>query len=131
MIPFYKVALCVLVTVILCLILSKQGKEYGLLLSLFVSCAVLVVFAAYLQPIIAFLTRVRILGQLNTEAMQILLKSLGICLITELVSLICQDAGNQTMSKSLKMLGTSVVIWIALPLFEQLLDLVEKILGEI
>lgn len=131
MVSFYKIALGVIIAIILCLILSKQGKDYAMLLSVFVCSAILTVLAAYLQPIISFFTRVRVLGQLNADAVQILLKSVGICLVTELVSLICLDGGNQAMSKSLKMLGTSVVVWISLPLFEQLLDLIENILGEI
>ena len=131
MISFYKAALCVLVAVILCLVLNRQGKEFTMLLSILVCSMVFLIMAGYLQPILSFSTRLRALGQVNSETFQILLKCTGIGLLGELVAVICQDSGNNSLSKSLNLLSTSVIIWLALPLFEQLLNLVEKILGEI
>ena len=131
MISFYKAAICVLVTVILCLVLNRQGREFALLLSILVCSMIFLIMASYLQPILSFFTRLRTLGQVNSETFQILLKCTGIGLLGELVAVICQDSGNNSLSKSLNILSTSVIIWLALPLFEQLLNLVEKILGEI
>jgi hypothetical protein len=52
-------------------------------------------------------------------------------LIGELAGLICSDAGNAALAKSIQILTTAVILWLSIPLFESLLDLVQAILGEL
>jgi hypothetical protein len=42
--------------------------------------------------------------------------------------MICSDAGNASLGKSVQLLGSSVVLYLALPVFRALIELVQGIL---
>ena len=86
---------------------------------------------SYLKPIVDFLKSLQVLGQLNWEMVQILLKTVGIGLITEITALICTDMGNASLGKSLQILSVAVILWLSLPLFQRLLDLLDAVLGAV
>ena len=118
-----------MLTVVLGIALGKQSKEISLILSIVVCVMVLLAAAAYLQPVMEFVKRLQTIGQLDEQYGQILLKSVGIGLVTEFAVLICNDAGNTALGKSLQIAATVMVLWISLPLMESLLTLIEKIMG--
>ena len=85
----------------------------------------------YLQPVLDFLRHVEKLTALNNDMIEILLKVTGIGIITEITNLVCKDAGNESMGKSMQLLGTAVVLYLSIPMFYSLIELLQKILGEL
>lgn len=120
----------VLLGVVLTLTLSKRGEEIGLLVTITVCCMVGTLAISYLEPAMELIGQLQSIGQIDNEILQILLKAVGIGLVTELASMICTDAGKASMGKALQMLGTAVILWLSLPLMTQLLELLQDILGE-
>lgn len=128
---FWQAAAGALVAVVLWLILSRQGHDFALLLSLLACCMVLTVMGRYLEPVLDLVRRLEQLGNLQPEWISVMLKGVGIGLIVELASLICADAGNTSMGKAVQFLGTSVILWLAIPLVNGLLDLITQVLGDV
>lgn len=128
---FFQGAAAVLLAAILVPTLGKQGKEMGLLLTMAVCAMVCVVAMAYLEPVVELVERLQEETGLDGEMLRILLKSVGIGLTGEIASLICADSGNAALGKALQMLSGAVILWLAIPLINGLLELVEKILGEV
>lgn len=128
---FLQAAAGVLLTVILVLALGKEGKQTALLLVLAVCAMVCVLALGYLSPVVDFMKKVSELGGLNNEMLGILLKVVGIGLIGEIASLICTDSGNASLGKVLQILSAAVILRLALPLLEQLITLLERVLGEV
>lgn len=128
---FLQAAAAVLLTVILGLILSKHGKETGLLLTILVCCMVGAIAIHYLQPVIALMKTLQESSELDFGMFEILLKVVGIGFIAEVAGLVCTDAGNGALGKTLQMLAAAVILWMAIPLLERLLELVTAILGEV
>lgn len=126
---FLKAAAGVIVAVVLCIVLSRSGKDFSLLLSLLVCCTVIGIGIYYLESVFAFFDKLQAVGNLDGDKISIVLKATGIGLLSEVTNLICVDAGYGTLGKSLKVLATAVVLWLALPLLESLLDLLDIILG--
>lgn len=124
---FLKAVATVLITAILCLVLSKKEKDFSLLLSLVASCVVLFAGFSYLKPIISLVRRFAQLGQLNTDMLAVLLKAVGVTLLAEITDLVCKDAGNNTLGKALQILATAAVLWISIPLLNEFIDLMENI----
>lgn len=118
-----------MLTVVLGIAVGKQSKDIALVLTMAVCCMVLFAASAYLQPVMDFVQRLQTIGQLEDGYGQILLKAVGIGLITEFAVLICNDSGNSALGKALQIAATVVVLWISLPLMESLLDLIERIMG--
>lgn len=125
---FVKITAGVLISAVLGMILSNQKKELALLLSLAAVTMGLLASLGFLRPVIAFIKQLQRTAQLDMELFAILLKAVGITLLAELVGLICTDAGNVALGKVLQILASTVILWLSIPLFEQLLKLIENIL---
>lgn len=128
---FWQAAAGALVAIVLWLILSRQGRDYALLLSLLVCCMILTVMGRYLEPVLDLVKRLQVLGNLQPEWISVMLKAVGIGLVVELASLICSDAGNASVGKAIQFLGTSVILWLSIPLINGLLDLITQVLGDV
>lgn len=125
---FIKATGGVLIAVILYLVLSKQGKELSILLTIAVCSMIATAAADCIQPVIDFIQRLQLLGQMDTDLLEMLLRSVGIGVLSEVTALICTDAGNASMGKVLQILGCTVILGMAVPLFSSLLSLIEEIL---
>lgn len=125
---FLKLAAGTLVSLILYLILLKQGKDISGLLTTAVCCMLAVGAMEYITPVIVFIDRLQEISGLDSTILQIILRTVGISILAEITSVICQDAGNAALGKSLQILAGAVVLWLSIPLFNQLLDLVEELL---
>lgn len=128
---FLQAAAAVMVAVVMWLVLSKQSKEYALILSIGVCCLVLLVMFRFLEPVLDLLSQLQTLGNLQPEWLSTMLKAVGIGLVVEIGMLICTDAGNAALGKTLQILGTIAVLWLSIPLMNSLIQLLEQILGEI
>lgn len=125
---FLKSAAGVLTALILWLCLNKSSRELSVLLTLTV-CSMLVTAAmTVFQPVVDFLDRLRQLGNMESTYFSILMKVVGIGMLSEICSILCRDAGNETLSKTLQLLTSGVVLWLSIPVFEKLLSLLESVL---
>ncbi len=125
---FIKAAAIALVAVILSLILAKQNKDISVLLTIAVCSIIVITAMQYFHPIIDFFRKLKVIGQLDPELFAILLKAAGIGLLSEIAGMICTDSGNGALAKTLHILATAVIIWISLPLLNNLLLLIENVL---
>lgn len=128
---FLKAAAAVLVTVVLYLVISKRDKDISFMLTTVVCCMVIAGALQYLEPVFSFVEKLETLAGLDPDFFQVLLKSVGIGLIAEISALICTDVGNAALGKSLQIMATAVILWLSLPLFNSLIDLMLNILGEV
>ena len=126
---FLQAAAGVMAATVLWIILSKQGKEYALLLSLGACALVLLAVFQFFQPVVELLQQLQNLGDLQPEWLSVMLKALGIGLVVEMSSLICADAGNAALGKTMQILGAVAVLWLSIPLINSLIELLQEILG--
>ena len=126
---YLKACGAVLIGVILILIIGKNSKDLALVLAATVCVMVALTAMEYIRPVLEFLTKLEDLGNLDHSMIRILLKVAGIGLITEICSLVCADSGNTSVGKVMKLLGGSVMIWLSLPLYTILIELLQRILG--
>lgn len=121
----------VLISVILYHTIPAERKELSLLLCITACCLVCISALSYLQPVIDFLEHLQTVGTLDTQMLEILLRTVGIGLLSEITTLICKDFGNGTLGKSIQFLATAVTLWLALPVFYELLELIESVLSAV
>lgn len=119
----------ILITVIVSLILNKNSKEYSILLVICVCSTVAILSLHYYEQIFDFVQQLQEYGNLNNEMLIIILKATGTALLTEITVLICQDSGNSALGKVVQMLSSAVIIYLCIPMFSKLLELVDTILG--
>lgn len=127
---FLQTCGAVLLAVVL-ILMQKNQQEMGTLLSLAVCCMAAVIALGYLSPVIDFLGTLETLGSLDSDMVKVLLKAAGIGILSEIACLVCNDAGNASLGKAVQLLGTAVILWLSLPLFTALVELLQSILGEV
>lgn len=131
MTSFFQAAGVVLLSVVLIMSIRSQGKDIGLLLSIFICVTLGCLIIGYLKPVVAFLEQLQSIGSLNDEMLAVLLKVAGIAFVSEIAALVCADAGNAAMGKALQFLSVAVILYLSLPMLSKLLELVENILGNL
>ncbi len=129
--PFWKAATLALIAGVLSLTLKNQDKEYAVLLSIAACLMVTAITVTYLNPVFAFLKELETLGDLRGDMLAILVKALGVGLASEIASMICTDAGNASLTKAIQFLGGAVILYLSVPMFSALMDLIQKIVGEL
>ena len=129
--PFWKAAALALIAAVLSLTLKNQDKEYALLLSVAACLMVTAITVTYLKPVFAFLKELETLGDLRGDMLANLIKALGVGLASEIASMICTDAGNASLTKAIQLLGGAVILYLSIPMFSTLIDLIQKIVGEL
>lgn len=128
---FVKSVAGILITVLATLILSKKEKDFSILLVICVCCMIAAVSLGYLKEIIQFIRVLQQKGNLDSDLIGVLLKSVGIGILTEITCMICTDSGNSALGKVIQFLSSSVILWLSIPLFTQLLELIESVLGAV
>ena len=128
---FLKATAGVLIGLILWLCVSKQGKDISVLLTMAICAMVFTAAMAFLQPVIRFLNKLQSVGKLDVELVSVILKVVGIGMISEICALICKDAGNESLGKVLQLFASIAVLWMSIPVFEKLLSLLDTILGTV
>lgn len=119
-----------MIAVVLILTIRRQNGEMALILSVMTCCMLLIAGLKLLQPVFAFLRRLQNIGQLDADMTAILLKSVGISLLSEIAGLICKDSGNEATGKALGVICTAAILYLALPVFDALLTILESVLVE-
>lgn len=126
---FLKAVAGILTALILWLSLDKHGKDFSILLTLAVCAMIITVAMSFLQPVVDFINKIQTIGNLDNDLLAVILKVVGIGLIAEISTLICKDAGNESMGKALQILASVVIVWMSIPVFEKLLSLLDNLLG--
>ena len=119
-----SIGVLAVVAVIVALTLRPKNAEIALMLT--IACAVLILLAVLSQAgqIIGTVNSIVAAAQINTGYIAILLKVVGICLLTEFAVNTCRDAGCQSLAGNVSLAGKLVVTVTALPLYTDILNTV-------
>ena len=101
------------------------------MLAIAICATVSIAVLHFIEPLIDLIDSLEKLGNLNSQMIQILLRSVGIGFLAEITSLICTDSGSAAMGKTLQILGSVVILWLSIPLFNEMIDLIKEILQTI
>ena len=122
---FLQAAALAMVGAVLALVVQKQAKEISILMVIACSAVILALAAWFLEPVVDFVTELRLLGQLDGATVTILLKTAGVGL---LAGAVCEDAGEGTLAKMVRLCGSAAALYLALPLFTSVLDMIGDML---
>lgn len=125
---FIKAVLCALIALILYLTIEKQSKEIAIVLGIISCIMICSCTIIFLQPIITFINYLQDIGNIDVEYIDVILRCVGIGILAEIVTPICVDAGNASLGKTLQLTAGVSVLWLGLPIFSKLIELIEDIL---
>lgn len=128
---FWKAIVLALVSALLGLQLNGIAREYVLLVSLAATIILFTAIHTFLEPVIAFFSRLAELSSLDNGSLLILVKAFGISITGEMACSLCSDTGNSALAKTVQMLTGAAILYLSLPVFSSLLDLLQNILGNL
>lgn len=128
---FLKITAGVLLSVVLILTVGKWERDIAAVLGIAVCCITAIAAITVLQPVVDFLYELEISTDLQGYNLGMLMKVVGIGLIAELVTAICQDSGNSSLGKQVQLLASIVILKLSLPMMQTLMDLIENLLGDL
>ncbi len=110
------------------LLVRVTGREFGVLVTLAVCAMILWGAVEFLQPVTEFLRTLRRLARLEGDALGLLFKAAGIGLVAQLAGLLCADGGESALAKALELLASAAILWLSIPMLEEILGLLQDIL---
>ena len=128
---FWKAAAGVLTAVILWININKSNKDISLLMTLCVSAMAIIAATGLLQPVVSFIKKLQRTSGLDVDLVSVVLKVVGVGVITDISAMVCKDAGNESLGRTLQFVSTATVLMVSVPVFERLLTLLDKILGTV
>lgn len=117
-----------LIGMILAVLFRQHKPEYAPLISLAAGLAVVFLLLGQLEPIFSQMEEILQQAEIGTEYIAVLLKSLGICYITQLAADTCRDAGESAIASKMELAGKITVLTLAVPYFTGMLQTVGELI---
>lgn len=128
---FWRMLAAALVSVVLTLALDRQSRDFSLLVTVAVCCMIGAAAVKFLNPVMEYMGQLEALGDLREDLLLSLLKIFGIGMSGEMAASVCNDAGNSSLGKGLRFLSNAAILYLSIPIFSSLTDLLVQILGDV
>lgn len=116
------------VAAVMAVSLRQTKPEYAMLVALAAGIFITYKIFSDLVPIMAQMESIVASSPVSGEYAQILFKSLGICMLTQIACDACKDAGEGAIAAKIEMAGRVCVLAVSLPLFTQVLSIVYSLM---
>lgn len=108
--------------------LQKSAPVFPLLLGLAAGTGILLLTLSIASPIVSFLHRAGETIPLSGVYWTPMWKCLAIAALERFGTALCKDAGQASAAEAIQIAGTTAALYAALPLLEEFLSLLEKLL---
>ncbi len=125
-----QIAALAMVACVIILLLKQYKPEYAAVAGI---AAGLFIFVLILEKLIWGIGAIQDLisqAGMHSGYMTILLKVLGISLLTQFAANTCKDAGQSALASQVELAGKILILVLALPLFEAVTQLVSAIIKQ-
>ncbi len=120
--------LCLLVTVI-AKIIERDNREIAAVVILLCSGYVVLSVLGDVKEVLALSGSLFDKAGIDESYLKIILKSLGICFVTQLAVDICRDNGENALGSQLELAGKLALLVVAMPLFSAVIAIIDALLG--
>lgn len=124
------VSVCALsvAAVIIALTLKPKNAEIAVMLGLCVSVVIMFALFSNIAQITDKISEITAASGIGTGYIAILLKVIGICLVTEFTANVCRDSGSTSLAGTVTLTGKILVTIAALPLYSDILNVVLELI---
>ena len=117
-----------LIGAILSILLRNSKPEFSMLIPVVVSFTVLACAMPYLIRITEELSRMASSAGINSSYMRIVIKVIGISYLVCITAELCKDAGENAIAAKIELGGKLIILAMAIPIINSLLNLVKEII---
>ena len=116
-----------LISAILFVVIKKYSPEYMIFAEIGSVLLVFLLLYPYIKDIIDFYYEYADYGGVDNSYLKIVLKSIGIALLTQFTSDICKDSGQSALAGKIEFAGKLLIAVLALPLAKSLIEVALKV----
>ena len=124
-----KLIAAALICCALNLLLRKQAPELTLALCAVVCALCFLTVLPFFSPVLAFVRRLEEITGLSQAVFAPLFKTAAIGLLSQLAGTLCRDSGQQALGQTIEICSGFLCIYLALPLLEMVLSLLQTMIG--
>ncbi len=117
-----KIFILAIVISFVCMIIRHYKPEYALVCQLAGIVVLVIYMLSSFENILSSFKDLMFSGSLDSSFLDVLLKALGISIVTDIVSSICRDSGNNTMANVTDLVGKTIIVGMTLPILKKLTD---------
>ena len=125
----FAIAVFCITATVLALVLRQYRPEFAIFVSLACSVAVVLYVARGIGQVMEELELLFSNTLLSEELIQVVLKCLGVCILTELAGQTCRDAGENAIGAKIELAGKVTLVVVSIPLFQQLINVAGTLLN--
>ena len=118
-----------LVATAVCTLLRQYRPEFAIPVSLAAGVLILVLLLPDIESIMDEFSSFSAAGVISGEYLEVLIKSLGICFVTQIACDTCEDAGERAISSKIELAGRLAVLAASIPLFRQVIAIVRGLIS--
>lgn len=120
----FSICVFAVVAVIMMVTLRPRNSEIALMLVISCSIIILMMILSQVSSITQTVNQIIAVSGVSTSYIVILLKVIGICIITEFAVNTCKDAGSQTLASNVSLAGKIMITVTSLPMYSDILNTV-------
>ena len=124
-----QIAGIAIIATFLVAILRQQRPEQAMAVGLIAGIGILVLVLSQLTPLLDSVRTMLEAASLSSEYGQVLFKSIGVCLLTQIASDTCKDAGEAALAAKTELAGKITLLLMALPLFQKVIELAASLIN--
>lgn len=124
-----KLIAAALICCALSLLLRKQAPELTLALCAVVCALCFLTVLPFFSPVLAFVRRLEEITGLSQAVFVPLFKTAAIGLLSQFAGTLCRDSGQQALGQTIEICSGFLCIYLALPLLEMVLSLLQTMIG--
>lgn len=126
----YSVIALGLVATAICILLKQYQPEYALFVSIICGVIIFGVVIDNLLPTFSLMADLMVKAQIKSSYVEAIVKTLGVCYITQLVTDSCKDAGQNAIASKVELASKVYIVLLALPLFEDLITITFSLINK-
>lgn len=124
-----SVCAAAVISAIFTLIIKKYNGELALVLGICACTAILLWTIAQFSQAFGHISELAKSGGVNQEYFSVVIKTVGICVLTEFAYNCCKDAGQNALASNTLLAGKIMAAAAVMPLFEKILEISLELIG--
>lgn len=118
-----KIVAIAIVCALLCAVLKQYKPEYAIVVQLAASVIILLLVASAMGDLINAIRELIDGSGIDTGYLTLLLKALGVAILTQLAADACRDSGETALSNKVELAGKVTILLLCLPLVKAMIQL--------
>lgn len=124
----FQIAGIAIVTALACCAIGGRSEVLSAVLSIAACVILLLLSFEFLTPIIDVFERLKTMTGISGAVMAPVMKAAGVGILVQIAATVCEDAGENTLRKSVEIAGAFLALYVSLPLLSSVLNLLEELL---